>query len=153
MMVVILDSLGQVFIISQAIVSEENIDNWTWFLENLKKGDFLGKTKVIVSDRGKGLLSSIHCKPKGPDMVDWVNNTNPRLWARWYTKYPIFGSITSTAVEVIFSALKNLRSLPPIDILVKIENYTLHKRNEGLTKAYAFFGGDFLLPNVIRLID
>ena len=60
-----LDANNEIVILSVAIVSIENIINWTWFVDLLRRDCQLDHIQglVIVSDRQKGLLNAVSKVP------------------------------------------------------------------------------------------
>ncbi|XP_019087287.1 PREDICTED: uncharacterized protein LOC109127218 [Camelina sativa] len=58
------DANNQIYPIAWAAVQTENADNWLWFLKLLKADLNLkdGKDYVIISDRSKGIISSVKNK-------------------------------------------------------------------------------------------
>ena len=57
------DSNCQITIVSIAVVSVENEDNWSWFIEKLAQA--LSQPAFVISDRDKGLIKAMQIKWPG----------------------------------------------------------------------------------------
>ena len=59
----LLTSEGTTLMVAWAVVTTESEDTWKWFLEILRKAGldvFLKSDKVVITDRDKGLLKTVH---------------------------------------------------------------------------------------------
>ncbi|PWA01590.1 hypothetical protein BB558_002307 [Smittium angustum] len=157
-------SVKDVSVRSPTLLSPEKTETTgNGFLEHIKKIDQLNRIGIIISDSNKGLLSSIyqvfgynvlvsscirHMKVDFSKKFDWISKTNPKLWTRFCIPKSRFGAIASNAIEVVFSAFKEIRFFPSLDILINLENYILEKRCNRLAFGLEIKAGNGLLPFV-----
>jgi hypothetical protein len=69
------------------------------------------------------------------DIINWIERADPKTWCRSMFPCPRFGIITSNPVEILFSAIREKRHLPALDLIVFLETYLLSKRFEKSEKA------------------
>ena len=61
----------------------------------------------------------------GKEINDWIHYADPKMWCRSLFPIPRFGITTSNPVEILFSALRNCRHYPALDLLLHLETYIL----------------------------
>lgn len=106
----------------------------------------------LRSDWSDALRKMALEEARGHQMVEWVNASNPERWARSFFPSPRYNAITSNYVEVMFAAIKDLRRLPPMDLLLGIERRILTSRFNRLARIPESVAGQDLLPNPSKII-
>jgi hypothetical protein len=79
-------------------------------------------------------LDLLRTGESGEEINNWIHNADPNMWCRSLFPIPRFGITTSNPVEILFSALRNCRHYPALDLLLHLETYILSKRFEKWNK-------------------
>lgn len=92
-------------------------------------------------------MELLGCSEAGPDIIRWIADSSPEFWVR--SKFPVcrLGITTSNSVEIVFSAIRELRYLSTLECLLQLETYVCVKIYEKHSKAQALIAHD-LLPRI-----
>ena len=72
---------------------------------------------------------------KGVEMIHWIDNNEPGMWCRALFDGPRLDVTTSNSVEIFYNVLNPVRHLPPLGLLLHIEEYVLVKAYARLKNA------------------
>ncbi len=59
----------------------------------------------------------------GDEMERWIAENEPETWVRSKMSFNRFGISNSNSIEIVFSAIKEMRYLPTLDFLLSMETY------------------------------
>lgn len=73
---------------------------------------------------------------KGYEMIAWIDKNEPQMWCRALFPVSRFDVTTSNSVEIFYNVLNPVRHLPPLSLLLHIEEYVLVKAYARLKNAH-----------------
>ncbi|KAL0437320.1 UNVERIFIED_CONTAM: hypothetical protein Sradi_0439900 [Sesamum radiatum] len=134
---VTLDANNQVLPLAFALVDEETLASWTWFLQMLAR-HFLPNEDdrvCLISDRHPGLINAINYVPAfkvecrkfdrimeeikslNPEAYDWLGNIDKTQWTLAHDGGWRTGILTTNMSEAVNGVLKGARRLPIVPLV------------------------------------